>query len=292
VRAGDPPRRPDGDPLLTPLDEARCLRQLATGFYLRWKFPHGEPRELIDEWFLKRQIWGRELREKLKCSQEHLDSPKLCSNAAERFYVGGCPVCERGPRQEHAPRCRAAKDHPLWEAFSWPLWRDIKDSVYHETEAQWVSDFLLKDAAVWAGEEPGIVWVEHVEFGHALARLTKLPYYGEGENASRGIAAENGKRSVILSINANNEGLNLQDRFYRNLFVTFPSNAKIVGQAVGRTHRPGQVKDEVEIDYYAHTGELADGIATARQAAVFSTEVGGSEHKLVAGTWAKPGVAR
>jgi hypothetical protein len=284
--------RPDGEVLLTPLDEVRCARQLAAGFYSRWRYPHGEPPELIDEWFLKRQNWNRELREKLKGAGAHLDSDKLCRNAAERWLNGGCPGCERGAKELHQKGCREVASHPLWDSYCWPAWRDIEDKVYHETETVWMSDFLLNDAARWALDGVGIVWVEHVEFGHELSRRTKLPYYGEGEAAARGVALERGARSVILSIRANSEGLNLQcndddgsARFSRNLFVTFPSDAKTAGQAVGRTHRPKQVADEVECFYFAHTVELRDGIGKAQNKAAYSSETTGAEHKLAAGTW-------
>jgi len=281
------PRRPDKEILLTPLDVTRCARQLACGFYSFWKYPRGEPEDLIKEWFEKRQHWNRELREKLKDSQPHLDSPKLCENAAERFLKGGCRGCERGPKEEHRKGCREAATHPLWNSYTWSFWRDIKDRVYHETATKWESDFVIQDAAAWAKESVGIVWVEFVELGHKIAQLAKIPYYGEGENAARGIANETGKRSVVLSIAANSEGLNLQDRFFRNLFTTFPSDAKLAGQTVGRTHRPGQKEDEVIVEYYAHTQELKNGIESARNKADYSTETIGAEHKLTLGTWVK-----
>lgn len=295
-RRKEEPKRPDGEILVEPLDQVRCARQLACGFYSFWKFPKNEPLELRKDWFVKRQMFNAELRQRLKLSIPHCDSPKLCENAAQRFLDGGCKGCNRGPREYHAKDCKYAETHPLWDSFTWPYWRDIENQVVHETATKWESDFLLKEMMTWLDErkaagETGIVWVEFVEVGHQLSKLAKIPYYGEGDKAKRGIQNEDGKRSVILSIQSNNEGLNLQDRFFNNFFATFPSSAKLAGQAIGRTHRPFQKRDEVFVWYCAHTSELRDGIEYARTKADYSTETW-SEHKLSCGTWVTDDAAR
>ncbi len=115
-------KRPDGEELVDILAIEKCARELACGFFYRWVFPHGEPESLIKEWFAARKTWGKELREQLKSRKEHMDSPKLCANAAKRAYqgdFGGEPY--RG-------------DLPTWAADSWKPWAAIKDKVYHESE--------------------------------------------------------------------------------------------------------------------------------------------------------------
>lgn len=276
--------RPDGEELWDALVVNECARQLACGFYMRWKFPRGEPRELIDEWFKRRQVYHRELREKLKLGQVHLDSYALCWNAAQRFYQGGCPGCQRGPKHSHDQNCVEAESHPLWPARSWPAWVEIKDKVYHETETVWESDFLLHDVVRWMAEAPGIVWVEHVSMGRRLAKLSGASYFGGGEEASRLILAEDGSRSIIASVDAHRDGKNLQ-AFNRNLVVTVPSSAAHVEQMLGRTHREGQKADEVEAWFYQHTLELEDALAKAKMKADYIQSTLGNPQKLCYGTW-------
>lgn len=277
--------RPDGEELVDGLSTASCTQQLANGFYYRWRFPHGEPEALIEEWFQARQAWNRELRVVLRNARPHFDSPKLCVMAAVRYYRGGCASCDRAPEAHHARGCPLAESQPVWAAKMWRAWDAIRGRVYHEQEAVWLSDYLLEDAARWALDEPGIVWVMHSEVGYRLSALTGLPYYGGGEAASRGILDEKGTRSIVASIRAHSEGKNLQRAFGRNLVVTPPSSGKVLEQAVARTHRPGQLRDEVEVHYYAHTPELQEALRTARERARYVEETTGAAQRLVYGTW-------
>lgn len=272
--------RPDGEEFVEAVEVSTCARQLACGFYYRWRFPRREPPKLIEEWFARRQAWNRELREKLRASRPYLDSPKLCALAAERF-VRGCAECGTGPGEP----CEE-ESHPFWESYSWAEWAEIENKVEHETEAVWIDDFLVKHATQWALGEPGIVWVEHVEFGRALAKATGLPYYGGGKKASAEIIQESGKRSIIASVDAHHEGKNLQHAFSRNLILCFPTDAKTVEQLVGRTHRPGQPKDEVEVLYYMHTIEIRDAFEKAKERAKFLEKLTGSAQKMLYGTYA------
>jgi len=218
-------------------------------------------------------------------SRPHMDSPKLCMQAAIRWYKGGCKDCERGPLEYHKRSCKEAEAHPVWASEAWPAWREISKQVYHETEAVWLSDFMLKSVAEWALEAPGIVWTEQVPFAEALAKMTGLPYYGEGEAASIEILKESGQRSMIASVKAHSEGKNLQEQFWRNLIVTVQADAKTLEQLIGRTHRSGQPKDEVEVYLYRHTPELHDALDKAKERARYIQETTGSHQKLVYGTW-------
>lgn len=281
--------RPDGEVFTQAPQVVACARQLAEGFFLRWRYPRGEPRELIDTWFNIRQAWNRELRAQLLSPLVHMDSPKLCENAAERWYAGGCPGCTRGPQQEHAEACKAKGTHPLWNSWCYPAWHEIEDKVYHEQEVVWLSDFLLNDAARWAAESPGIVWVDHPEFGERLARLTGLTYYGGGEAAAEELEALYGegcgrsRQSIICSVKANMKGKNLQYAFSRNLITSFPPSNAIVEQTVGRTFRPGQSADSVTVDYYLHTVELENAFELADVRAAYVWETFGTSQKLIFG---------
>lgn len=278
--------RPDGEELVDALRVNACARELAMGFFYRWRFPKGEPEELILEWFSRRQDWNRELRKKLMRGRAYLDSPHLCASAARRFYEGGCSECNRPALGEHDRNCGQAESRPIWAAGSWPAWSAIEEAVYHESEAVWLSDFLVEDAAAWAEEAPGIVWAEHDALGKRLAAHSKMPYYGGGKEASLGIMNEAGTRSIIASMKAHGTGKNLQ-AFNRNLITATPSDAALIEQVVGRTHRTGQKADEVEVYYYAHTEEMTDALIKAHEKARYIGKTTGSVQKMCYGNWVR-----
>jgi hypothetical protein len=278
-------KRPDDEELPDIMRVQACARELAQGLYMRWRFPKNEPLPVRAYWFARRQEFNRELREKLKRPAPHLDSPMLCIKAAMRWYDGGCPVCHRGPEESHAEDCTGADTRPLWQSYCWPAWYAAKDTVEHESEVVWEDDYLMHDATAWAKEHPGIVWVEHPAVGERISKLSGFRYYGGGEQASIDILKEDGKRSIICSIRARSEGLNLQHAFWRNLIVAPPSDAGLIEQAVGRTHRPGQVEDEVEVWVYRHTSEMSDALDKARARADYVQATTGSAQKLVYATW-------
>lgn len=279
-------KRPDGEEFQDEAQVAACKRQLAEGMYLYWFFPRGEPDEVIDAWFLRRQSWNREVRAQLFHPRMHMDTPKLCENAAERWFIGGCPGCKRGPQQHHEVHCREKDTHPLWDSQCFLEWRRVEDTVEHETRVKWQSDWLLRDAGAWAFEKPGIVWVDHPEFGHELSKMTGLRYYGGGDKANEEIALEfsegrgRSSKSIICSVMANFKGKNLQHAFNRNLVISFPTSNKISEQLIGRTYREGQSSDRVEVYYYEHTPELENSIDNARSEAKFVWETLGNDQKL------------
>jgi hypothetical protein len=220
-----------------------------------------------------------------------MDSPKLCENAAARWFSGGCTGCARGPKQEHEADCKEKESHPLWDSYTYLDWIEVEHTVIHETRVKWVSDWLLEDAAAWAKEAPGIVWVDHPEFGERLARMSGLRYYGGGEKAGEEMAEEFSveqgisSKSIICSMAAHKKGKNLQHSFHRNLIVAFPASNDTVEQLVGRTYRPGQYADSVEVYYYLHTPELESSLEKAKERAHFVAETMGQAQKLVYGSF-------
>jgi hypothetical protein len=89
----------------------------------------------------------------------------------------------------------------------------------------------------------------------------------------------------VASIAAHGQGKNLQTAFSRNLITTFPANDGIVEQLVGRTHRYGQPKPEVTVDYYAHTQEEREAVTTAKAHSKYVLETTGGLHKLSFAEW-------
>lgn len=260
--------RPDGDRFPDKLQAAACARQLSAGFFHRWRYPRGEPRELIDEWFMHRRNFNSEVWDKLKRPVEHLDSPGLLVKAAIR--------AEMDPPYDG--------DKPVWPSMFWSAWRDIHDKVQPVPEAVWVSDFVAQDAAKWAKKNVGIVWVEFPELGERIAKLAGVPYYGGGTAASDEILRETGKRSIVASIKAHGTGKNLQ-QWCRNLVVTPPADGATWEQLIARTHRPGQLADEVEVEVYLHTEDYRGAFARAQEYARFIQGTDGQPQKLLLATY-------
>jgi hypothetical protein len=293
--------RPDGDRFQEQLQAMACARQLSSGFYHRWRYPRGEPAELITEWFAKRKAFNSEVWDRLKRPDEHLDSPGLLVRAAERWHSGythrtghqhigecyeygydeaGEPlatlICDReesGDSVEIPPHTRRGP-LPVWESLNWPMWRDIRDQVQPVPEAVWESDLVVDHAAAWAKKNTGIVWVEFPELGHRIAQRAGVPFYGGGNEASAQIVAETGKRSVVASIRAHGTGKNLQ------------SDGATWEQMIARTHRPGQLADEVTVDVLQHTDDLRAAMAKAIEFARFIQATDGQPQKLLFAAWA------
>jgi len=258
--------RPDGEELVSALDVSKVASEIACGFYYRWRFPRKEPTALIDEWFRIRQQWNKELREKLKNRTEHMDSPLLCTNAAKRFVEG------------------YEGDLPVWKSEHYSQWEHIKDQVYHETEAIWVSDFLAEDASDFALKNRVLVWYMHDAFGERVARISKLPKHGGGPDAEKNILAETGKRSLVVSIPSHGTGRDgLQKLFAEQLVTTSPASGQTWEQLLGRLHRQGQPQDEIVTHVYRHTKEQREALDTAfRQAQYIQTTLGTTQKLLFA----------
>lgn len=255
--------RPDGELFYEALDVARCARELASGFYYRWIYPRGEPEPLRKEWKAVRKAWHQELREKLKRPRPHMDSMLLLCQAAARHLEG-----YDGPL-------------PTWETDFYSEWLAIRDRVQPETEAVWISEFLVRDAAAWLKENIGIAWYEHTAFGEKLAELSGVPFYGPGTEPE---LLEKGDRAIIASIRAQGTGKNLQ-AFSNNLFANMPNDSAAWEQAIGRTHRNGQAADEVRVSVYQHVPAFRDALDRAKGYAEYVEQTTGSKQKLVYATY-------
>lgn len=252
-------QRPDGEELTDVLEMARVARQMSCGFFYKWAWPGGVPDY---EWLEARSLWHKAVREKLQhSSQAGMDSPLLLANAAS------------------AGR---------WHCPEWPLWSEVKDRPLPPVETIWVSDYLVNDAVAWGKENVGIIWYEFDAFGRALAEAGGFPLYAAGAQASEEILQESGKRTIVASVRAHGTGKNLQ-MFQKNLVTTPPGSGAIWEQLVGRTHRYGQLADEVTVDCYLHTRSNRASLTQAMADAVYMEETTGQAQKLNYGskTWSE-----
>ena len=270
--------RPDGEELLTSLEVAECAMQLAMGFYYRWIYPDMDferpgDRELVDEWKLARKMFLRAVRNKLKTPDEHMDSPRLVMNAAERFL---------GLRPKKSGL-------PVWECKELPAWLKVRGQVRAETEAVCFNDYIVQDIAAWAADHKGVVWYEHNAIGEWVSKLTGLPKYGGGKQAKeallgspqKGTTGEDGSRSVLCSVTAHGTGTNgLQHRFRECLLLHITPDPNAVEQTLGRLHRPGQ-NHEVTAQFYRHTDELKKHIDGALASAYYVEHTGFGHQKII-----------
>ena len=275
--------RPDGEELLTSLEVAECAMQIAMGFYYRWIYPDcvfPRDQQLVDDWRGTRREFFREVRQKLKSLDEHMDSPKLVINAAERHH--NIRIKKRGL--------------PEWASKHFTAWYKMRGLVRAETEAVCFNDYIVKDIIKWGKEQPGVIWYEHNAIGEWVSRLSdgQIPKYGGGKvakefmlgNPKKGIPGEDGSRSICCSVDAHGTGTNgLQHRFDKCLLLHITPDPNKVEQVLGRLHRPGQL-NPVSAFFYRHTDELRKHLDDALAAAFYVEGTGFGQQKLLR-AWSK-----
>lgn len=246
--------RPDGEELVTALAVSSHAMQLAQGWYYRWDWPGG----VVDmEWMLARAQWHKALRDFLKSNIEGLDSPLLVT--------------------------RAIIDNKLDDSvmrYAWEQWAAVKHRPKPPTQTVWLSEFLIQDVLDWRKEHPkGLIWYADRATEVAL-RACGLTVFGAGE-----VPPEDGTRGgMALSCDAHGKGLNLQYNHHENLVISWQGGAAME-QIIGRTHRQGQVEDEVGVWYYQHTAEAMNALRNSKEDARYQEETTGSPMKLLFGSW-------
>lgn len=238
---------PNGDELWEAADTWRHAREMALGFAQRWD---PQPPE---DWRQARKEWFQFVRGVLQRSRTW-DSPEHVAQACDAGKLPG---------------------HKL------AVWRRIKDSFIPNPVPVWHDDTAIRMCAQWM-REPGLVWTEHVPFAERLAQVTGAKYYGAKGLAADGEFIDDAYpgRSIIVSVDANREGRNLQKKWHRNLITTPMEGADVWQQLLGRTHRPGQERDVV-VDVLLGCLEHAKAWVKACAGAVAIRDTVGAESKLL-----------
>jgi hypothetical protein len=191
---------------------------LALGFYY---VPDPRP---PDEWATARREWNALARELIKDKRTTIDSDLQAWNA-----------------------CAAADPQP--EIFT--TWRDIRDTFEMNVSPVWFSDEIVQKAAAWLKKHEGVVWTQYTAFGERLAELAGVSYFSADACDAHGLSLVHAPAGpCVASIEACGEGLNLQDRWHRCLYVMPPSNGALWEQSLARFHRLGQPKTEVIADVW------------------------------------------
>lgn len=248
--------RPDGYEFCDALSRDTIMRQLALGFYYRWKVQ--PPRE----WRAARAAWCAFVRETCHRSRTY-DTEQQVALA-----------CKRG----------------ALDATARDAWVRVRDTFKPETECVWLDNFALVECCRWMKDNgPSLVWTEHKIFGQALAnwahnatinRIRDVEFFGEGGLDLHGKPIEMYNGHAVVGLQANYKGRNLQ-AWSRNLVTSPPSACDIWEQLLGRTHRNGQQADTVYADVLVTHPLHVEAFARAREGARYPQDTLGQRQKLL-----------
>jgi len=240
---------PDGQEIIDSLSFWRGEIEMGCGFFGKWKYPPPE------DWRNARRAYFHTVKDEIKRTAWSLD-----------------------PRDTAKAVAKALPDHPCVRA-----WLDIKDSFKPEPETEWISASVVDYAARWAKAHPrhGLIWVQSIPLGEAIAAACKLKYYGDGGEAYDGSSIEYAPDTcAVVSIGANTRGRNLQDRFCDGLVCGMPQSAEKLEQLIGRYHRSEQYKP-VTWDFLMTSGGTRYAFDVATREAEFVLSSQAQKQKLL-----------
>jgi hypothetical protein len=253
---------PDGWPISDPVTLWRHAREMALGLYYIW-----DPRP-PKEWMAARKEWCATVRRIIKYKK--LDSELQVAQAIASGRIDD-PESERKD---------LAGNRLGGTVYS--NWISIRDTFKPNTVPVWMDHGPLEFCENWMRENTGIVWVEHVFFGEALAKRTGRPFFHrKGEDAQRNLIDQSTPAggSIIASIASNCEGRNLQ-AWSQNLVASPPPTGSVWEQLIARSHRDGQLADEVSVDVVLGCVQQWGGFEQARLDANYIQSTTGQLQKL------------
>jgi hypothetical protein len=239
--------RPDGWMLSEAVELWRVARELSIGMHYQWSPFAPKP------WLEARKAWAAFARDELSSSRT-LDTELQVVNAVDR---GDLP---------EGREVLAA-------------WRAIKGTFTVNSTPVWHDDSALVFCEHWL-KHPGICWVAHSFFGEELSKRTGIPYFGPQGLDKKGQYIEDATGPIIASAAANATGKNLQ-RWDRNLITAVPASGSDLEQLIGRTHRHGQLSDQVTVDILMTCYEHRDSFEKALATAKMTQDTLGHEQKIL-----------
>lgn len=260
-------QRPDGEELVDAPAKWRCGRQLAQGFYYRWRWPNDEKDE---KWLTTRAAWHRAVRDVVGRNRPHLDSPLLVGQQVHLARSGHESLVS-----DDIALLAAYED---WEPHSQKRWRGERTPP---TETVWISDYLVKDAVAWfhAGKAR-FVWYEERAIEEALG-AAGLPVFGRG-TAPQEIRGAHG---AAISLNCHKDGKNLQYGHTEMLYMSLPPSGTVLEQSLSRCHRAGQEADDVYAYCYLQSGPSENALASARATSLYQQDSTGLPYRILYAKW-------
>ena len=223
-------------------DMWRHAREMANGFYYRWRVPAPEP------WLDARREFNAYVRQVLKGSRTFDTMGQV--------------------KEAHA-------DAPPVSA-----WAAIEHTFEPETVPVWFTDDVLEAAAAWAKHTGGLVWVEHTAVGERLAECFGVPYFGEQGRSRTGRSILHHEGAAAVSQKAVSKGFNLQHGWHQNLLLNVTPAGWRYEQLFGRTHRQGQPHDTVYFTVVVTVAEQLAGFRQAQSDALYEQQTTGQQQKL------------
>lgn len=270
---------PTGEELESPLDMHRVKMQMSMGFYYRWIWPNDEP---DIPWLRARNERARAVRTLLdRYRSDGIDTPALVARTYENL------TCRPFQDDLSYKRADLLLETDLWQAFAaadW-AWSLQKHKPQPPTEPVWFTDWFIEHviarAEAYDHKENALVWYAHKAVAHRLKELKapmKVFFAGEPPPPAETILP------AAVSIRSHGTGHNMQG-WGRGIVLCPPSSSDAWEQMLGRLHRPGQVRDEVTFEVYAHTEVFANAIATAKRSAEFAERMSGDPQKILFADW-------
>lgn len=182
---------------------------------------------------------------------------------------------------------KAIRSGELDDGGLFEAWKAIEPSFTPQHVTEWFDDSIIEWCAKWLTENNGLVWTTLPTFGRRLAETARAPFFHAlGVDPIAGSIETYSAGPAILSLSANCLGRNLQDRWSKNLFVTPPSSATNLDQAIGRTVRTGQRAATVEVTYLFTVRENYESVMRARAGAELDRSLGRNQaSRLLLGDW-------
>lgn len=250
---------PDGRVFAEVYDSATILKQLGLGYCKALDPIPPEP------WREARGLWASFVREVVSQEALRLDTGLQVAGAVRRGEID---------------------DGGLYQA-----WRDIEPTFTPTHTTVWVTDAVVNVCADWLRSEKGLLWCPYPTMGRRVAEAAGVPFFhSRGVDPVAGsIVTYPGGTGAVLSF-SNAQGLNLQDRWHKNLFIAPPAGATILDQAIGRTVRRFQKEPTVEVSFLLTVAEHWGALNKARTAAEVDRAMGrNTASRLLMGDWTTPG---
>lgn len=246
--AADTGMLPNGDELVFAFEIQSQLAMLSQGYYTHYVWPESGP-DMV--WIQRRRALGAAIRAYRQNPMPGLDSEYLILE-----YI------RQNVRDfnQYPPNV----NRELYRA--WCQWEDVKGRGEPPRATVWIDYFMVQAAIDWAYAQPGpcLIWYSSVPVGTAIAEYGRLEFAGTGKKANQRLATGPATK-LVLSIDAHHRGKNLQDRWYNQLVAgVYPSTGDKSEQLLGRTNRMGQLKPEIRVSWFAHTGVLQQALNSAK----------------------------
>lgn len=278
---------PNGDEIEHAIHTYKWMYELSAGFYNELVWP-------TDEVYAERKGISEEAAaDILERAKDHHEASQEYARLLRIFLQNTPPNNMDTPMLVGGEFARHGDDWCHTDLYqAWSEWhaRDFEGRPDRDSRAIRVCDYKILAALEWAAKLPqgkgAILWFHHQEIGKWLrdyfveAGLDVL-YCPAGAASNKSIIdTDNVNKIVIASMSAHGTGKNLQ-HFSEQYFVQWPRSPKLAEQALGRTHRNGQLADEM----VAHTNHtlIFDrmNFAACLNDALYIHQTTGNRQKLI-----------